>query len=134
MAGGRVTADEIEAGCLLQLFLDPVRYLFDRLIDRGARPTRLHDHRLDREVRVLISPEALVGKQAGRDDDDHQKPDERAVAQRPVRKIDARAHAPGCAAAGDSFTCCPGRKACVPAVTTTSPFFRPLEIMAAEES
>ena len=133
-SGGRVTAGEVEVRRLLQLLFDAVGDLLDHLVDRGAGPRRLHDHRLDRECRIFVAAEALVGKQPGRDDEDHEEPDERAVAQCPVREIQGVTHVRAQVAGGDSFTCCPGRSAWTPAVTMTSPFFSPLEMMTDAES
>jgi len=57
---------------------------------------------------VFVAAEALVGKQSGRDDEGHEEPDERAVAQCPVREIQGVTHARVQAVGWDSFTCCPG--------------------------
>jgi hypothetical protein len=84
----RVAADVVEPIELLQLLLDPVGDLIDRILDGRTRPGRLHDHGLDRERRVLLAAEARIGHHAGDQRDEHQEPDERAVPERPVGKVE----------------------------------------------
>jgi hypothetical protein len=84
----RVAADVIEPVELLQLLLDPIGDLVERVLDRRAGPGGLHDHRLDREGRVLLAAEPRVRHHAGDQRHQHQEPDERAVRERPVREIE----------------------------------------------
>ena len=53
---GRIAFQVVEAWRFLELALDAVRDLLQRVADGRARPDRLHNHRLDRKVRVLASP------------------------------------------------------------------------------
>ena len=71
-----------------ELLLDPVSDLARHLLGRGAWPLRLDHHGLDGEVRVLLTSELKIGKQAGHHEGDHEIPDERAVPERPVGKIE----------------------------------------------
>ncbi len=87
-AGRGVAADEIEAVELLEFLLDPVGDLIEGVLDGRARPRRLHDHGLDRERRILLAAEAPVGHHAGDQRHQHQKPDERAVLERPIGEIE----------------------------------------------
>src|SRR5580704_15408118 len=100
LARARVALGEIERAQLLQLALDAVGDLVGHLLDRGARPARIDDHRLDGEGGILLAAEPRVGQAAGQHDHQHQVPDEGAVAQRPVREVEA-VH-------GVTFTTCPG--------------------------
>ena len=115
-AGGGVAAQYVKMRHLLQGAFEPLRHLQQRLVERGARPLRLHDHRADREHRVLRPAEAQKRQRPGGDDHDHQKDDDRAIADRPLGKVES-AHD----AAPSSLTFSPGRNDCTPAVTTTSP-------------
>src|SRR5215469_16467256 len=115
-AGIGVAAQDVEVWHLLQRALEPLGQLQQGLVERGAGPLRLHHHRADREYRVFRPPELEKGERPGGDDDDHQIDDYRAVADRPLGKIET-AHD----AAPSSLTFSPGRSDCTPAVTMTSP-------------
>ena len=79
----------VERRRFLQFLLDPIGDLQHRVVDRCARPIGPHDHRLDRKRRVLLAPQLLVGKDARGDKEDHQKPHEGAVIDRPFGEIEA---------------------------------------------
>ena len=89
-AGAREAAQEVELRRLLQLALEPLGDLLQRLVDGRARPCRLHDHGLDDEGR-----DPRCGRAGSRtptpasDRDDHQIDDDRAVLERPFREIEA---------------------------------------------
>ena len=57
-AGAGVAAQEVEVRRLLQRALDALGDLQQRVVDRGAWPGGLHDHRLDDEGRILVATEA----------------------------------------------------------------------------
>ena len=61
LPGGRVAFQIVEVRRLLELALEAVGDLLERVADRGAGPADLHDHGLDGEVRILASPEPEVG-------------------------------------------------------------------------
>ena len=88
LAGGRHAFRVVERVELLELLLDAIGDLAGRVGDRGARPSHLHDHRLDREGRVLLAPEAEIGHHPGDDGHQHEVEDERLVPQRPFGKVD----------------------------------------------
>ena len=118
--GAGVAGQEVKAGNLLELALDPLGDLEDGVVERGAGPGRLHHHRAEGEGRVLVAAE-LEERQAARDDrGDHEVDDQRAAPDRPFREI-------GTDHCGSPSrrTCCPGRSAWTPAVTTMSPSSRP---------
>src|SRR5262249_152712 len=117
LAGRRIAADVIEIRRLLQLLLDAVGDLQQRVIDGSARPRCLHHHSLDAEGSVLLPAEPQIRNYARRHDDDHKKPNERLAADRPVREVERSLHG----VAVENFTFWPGRSACTPAVTTMSP-------------
>ena len=83
---------------------------------------------------IFVAAQPQIGHCARRNDDDHQKPDERAVPQRPFRNIEAAVHFRASALASSSLTSCPGRKAWTPAVTTRSPSLRPCDTTAEDVS
>ena len=56
-AGARVAAQIVEVRRLLQLALEPLGDLLERVLDGGARPCRLHHHGLDDEGRVFVAAE-----------------------------------------------------------------------------
>ena len=72
----------------LQLALEPLGDLLERVFDGGPGPGGLNHHRLDDEGRVLVAAEPEVGHDAGDHRDDHEVDDERAVLERPFRKIE----------------------------------------------
>ena len=80
-----VAAQEVEARRFLQRALDALGDLEKRVIDRGARPGGLNDHRLDDESRVLVAAKPRVSGDPGKNRRDHHIDDERAVAERPLR-------------------------------------------------
>ena len=123
LARGRVALQVIEARRLLQLALEAVGDLLERVADRGARPCGLHHHGLDGEVRILAPPEPEVGPDARDRDDEHEIGHEGAVPDRPFGEVEALHEA-----APRSRTFWPGRSVCTPAVTTTSPVSSPCEI------
>ena len=112
----------VERRRFLQFLLDPVGDLQHRVVDRGARPIGSHDHRLDRKRRVLLAAQLLVGKDARGDKEDHQKPHEGAMVDRPFGEIEAL-HCTVLASMRATFS--PGSNFCTPAVTTTSPWASP---------
>ena len=73
-------AQEIEMRGLLQLALEPLGDLLQRVLDGRAGPRRLHHHGLDDEGRVLVAAEPEIGEDAGGHRDDHEVDDERAIA------------------------------------------------------
>ena len=70
--GCRVAAQKVELRRFLQLALDPLGDLLERVLDGGARPRRLDHHRLDDEGRVLVAAEPEVGRKPGDHRDDHE--------------------------------------------------------------
>lgn len=82
-AGNRIALDVVETRCFLELLLHPIRDLLERVRDVGARPQDLDYHGLDRKVGVFVAAKSQIGQSAGRNDDNHQKPNERAVRERP---------------------------------------------------
>jgi hypothetical protein len=74
---------------LLDLLLDAVSDLIERVGNRGARPFCADNHRLDRERRVFLSTKLPVGVHAGQNEREHQKHDKRRMAERPLRNVEA---------------------------------------------
>ena len=66
LAGGRVALQVVEVRRLLELALEAVGDLLERVADRGAGPPDLHHHGLDGEVRILAAPEPEVGSRRPR--------------------------------------------------------------------
>ena len=62
-AGAREAAQEIEIRRLLQLALEPLGDLLERVIEGRARPCRLDHHRLEDEGGILVAAEPVVGQQ-----------------------------------------------------------------------
>ena len=62
----REAAQEIEMRRFLQLALEPLGDLLQRLFDGRARPGGLHDHGLDDEGRVLAAAEPVIGQRRRR--------------------------------------------------------------------
>ena len=60
LAGGRVALQVIQVRRLLELALEAVGDLLERVTDRCAGPSDLHDHGLDGKVRILAAPETEV--------------------------------------------------------------------------
>ena len=121
LARARVALQIIEARRLLQLAFDAVGDLLERVGDGGARPGRLHHHRLHGKVRVLAPPEPEVGPDARDGDDEHEIGHERPVPQRPFGEVEAHHRSPP-----SRRTFSPGCSVCTPAVTTISPTSKPL--------
>src|ERR1700675_4663632 len=67
--GGRIALQVVEVRRLLELALEAVSDLLERVADRSAGSPDLHHHGLDGEVRILAAPEPQVGPDA-RDHDD----------------------------------------------------------------
>ena len=61
-AGACEAAQEIELRRLLQLALEPLGDLLQRVLDGRAGPCRLDDHGLDDEGRVLAAAEPEIGQ------------------------------------------------------------------------
>ncbi len=114
--GTSVAGQVVEAGNFLEAALDALGDLEDRVLEGRAGPGRLHDHRAEGEGRVLVAAEAEERQGAGEDGGDHEVDDQRAALDRPLGKIGAD-HC----GSPSRRTCCPGRSAWTPAVTTTSP-------------
>ena len=87
-AGTREAAQKVEMRRFLQLALEPLGDLLQRLFDGCARPSRLHDHGLDDEGRIFAAAKPKIGQDAGDDGDDHDVDDERAVFERPFGEIE----------------------------------------------
>ena len=104
LARRRVAAQIVEVGRLLELALDSLGQLGERVVHRGAGPSRLHDHGLDAECRVLAAPELEVGRKTRARHHEHQEHDEGAMPDRPIGEVQARHDA-----APSSRTFCPGR-------------------------
>jgi hypothetical protein len=60
LARGRVALQIVQAGRFLQLALDAIGDLLERIADGGTRPCRLHHHGPDREVRIFIPSEPEI--------------------------------------------------------------------------
>ena len=88
LPGGRVAFQIVEVRRLLELALEAVGDLLERVADRGAGPADLHDHGLDGEVRILASPEPEVGSDARHHDDEHEIDHERTMADRPFGEVE----------------------------------------------
>ncbi len=122
LARGRVALQVVEVRRLLQLALEPVRNLLERVADRGARPCGLDHHGLDGEVRILAPPEPEVGSDARDDDDEHEIGHQGTVPDCPFGEVEALHEA-----APRRRTFWPGCSVCTPAVTTSSPISSPCE-------
>jgi hypothetical protein len=95
-AGPRLRAQHVHPGHFLQSPLDPLGHLQLHFRRRRAGPQGPHDHRLEREVRVLGAPELEIREHAGEHQHDDQVADQRAVTQRPVAEIGWRHGARTC--------------------------------------
>src|SRR5690606_6093792 len=96
-------------------------------------------------IGILGAPQLDVGHGAGRQQQHHQKADQRLVTQCPGREIEAADAAAGgllrrggvghefapAATSASSRTAWPGTSLCTPAVTTFSPGFSPAAISTA---
>ena len=81
--GGRVALQVVEIRRLLELALEAVGDLLERVADRCARPSDLHHHGLDGEVRILAPAEPKVGADARHHDDEHEIDHQRTMPDRP---------------------------------------------------
>ena len=108
-AGAGVALQVVEARRLLQLALEAVGDLLERVLDRGARPGGAHHHGLDREVGILAAAEPEVGGDARDHDHQHEVGHERAVPDRPFGEVEA-VHQPS----PSRRTFWPGRSICTP--------------------
>src|SRR5690348_6115232 len=100
---------------LLQLALDALGNLLQRVLERRARPLDPHRHSLYGEGGILVTPELHVGRNADHDEHCHEIMDEGAMLDRPGREVEPTHN---CSPRRRTF--CPGRSACTPAVTTNS--------------
>ena len=66
LARARVALQVIEVRRLLELALEAVGDLLERVADGGAGPGGLHHHGLDGEVRILAPAEPEVGRRRPR--------------------------------------------------------------------
>src|SRR5262249_54991394 len=69
----RVAAQEVEAAGFLQLALEALGDLLQRVVEGRAGPRRLHHHGAEGERRVLVAAKAEIGGKACDRDYDHQK-------------------------------------------------------------
>jgi len=92
----------------LQLALDLVDDLILHLLDRGARPDRLHDHDAEGEVGVFLLAHAHKAERTGDDDQPEQEPRYGGVADGPTRKVEGPLFF-----SGGRHRCCP--LCCLPA-------------------
>ena len=123
LAGGCVALQVVQVRRLLELALEAVGDLLERVADRGPRPPDLHDHGLHGEVRILAAPETEVRSDSRRHDDEHEIDHERTMPDRPFGEVEAVHEA-----SPRRRTIWPGRSVCTPAVTTIWPVSRPREI------
>ena len=84
-----VALQVVEVRRLLQLALDALGDLEQRVLQRRARPLRLHHHRLDGEGGVLVAPQPHVGGDAEDDERQHQVVNDGSVAERPGGEVEA---------------------------------------------
>ena len=85
----RIGLHLLEIGQFLQLLLDGVGDLGLHFGGGRARPDRRDVHHLDREERIFGAAEPLIGEEAGGAERDDQKQDQRGMADRPAREIEA---------------------------------------------
>ena len=85
--GPRVGTQEVDVLRFLQLAFEAFGHLRQRIVESSAGPRGPHNHRAEREGRILVSSEPVIGHQARDDDREHREHDERSVFQRPVGKI-----------------------------------------------
>ena len=88
LARGRVALQVVEIRRLLELALEAVGDLLERVADRCAWPSDLHDHGLDGEVRILAPAEPQVGADARHHDDEHEIDHERTMPDRPFGEVE----------------------------------------------
>ena len=85
----RIGLHLLEIGQFLQLLLDRIGDLRLHFRRGRARPDRRDVHHLDGEERILGAAEPLIGEEAGDAERDDQEQDQRGMADRPARKIEA---------------------------------------------
>ena len=85
----RIALHAVEVGQVLQFLFDFVGDLRLHFRGRRAGPGDVHDHRLDREGRILGTAEVEVGVGPGRAEQQDHEQDERLMRDRPFRKIEA---------------------------------------------
>src|SRR5262249_5950269 len=112
----RVAAHLVDEGRLLHGPLDPFGHLLERVLERGTWPGGANDHRAKGKDRVLGASKPQERQGAGEDGCEHQVDDQRRPADGPFGQVWSDHEA-----APRRRTFCPGRNACTPAVTTTSP-------------
>ena len=78
----------IEIVEFLELLLDPVGHLPRHFFGGSAWPLRADHHGLDGEVRIFLATEVEIGENAGKNENQHEVPDERTVFERPVGEIE----------------------------------------------
>ena len=88
LARGRVALQVIEVRRLLELALEAVGDLLERVADGGAGPCGLNHHGLDGEVRILAPPEPEIGSDARDGDDEHEIGHQRTVPDRPFGEVE----------------------------------------------
>jgi hypothetical protein len=124
----RVALDAVEIGKLLELLLDPVGDLGLHFARGGAGPGRSDDHCLDGEGRVLGAPKVEIRiDPCPAEHDDHEQ-DERAVVDRPFRKIETHVRGSPVSIvqwASTTRTFSPAPSFWTPSVTTRSPACTP---------
>ena len=73
LAGSGVALKIIEAGGVLQLFLQFVGYLFFNFFSTGARPGDRYHHLTDDEIGIFHSSQLLIRENASQKDHQHRK-------------------------------------------------------------
>ena len=86
LARGRVALQVIQIWRFLELALEAVCDLLERVADRGARPCHLHHHGLDGEIRILAPTEPHIGRDARDHDDEHEIQSRAIGAGSPIRR------------------------------------------------
>ena len=112
----RRASDHVDSADFLKLSLDALGDLIDHVRQRRSGPDRTNKHRSDREDRIFRPAELDEACNAPKQRDQHEIDDQRPPRCGPSRKI--WADHDGCPS---SRTRWPGRRLCIPAVTTTSP-------------
>src|SRR3984893_15520354 len=105
---------------LFEFLLDPVGDLARHFLRRSARPLRPDHHGLDGEIRIFLPPQLQVCEETRRHEGDHEIPDERTMAERPVGKRKGFHSVASCS----MRTCCPCLRLWIPAVTMRAPLER----------
>ena len=130
----RIGLHLLEVGQFLQLLLDGIGDLGLHFGGGGARPDRRDVDHLDGEERILGAAEPLIGEEAGDAERDDQEQDQRGMADRPGRKIEAlhRTLLQSTRDQNDSDettrTFWAGSSFCTPSATTLAPSSTPPEM------